>query len=125
MIQLKYLKGLLIIIGFLSLVPLTGAKAQCKIEFEFRSEVSEKGGNTGKIFLTKKAGGAEVTFRLYNLFNGKNEFTKIESIKNIKNGEEIMVFESIPASTYIIQVEDKNCKKTLGGMKGIEVKPSR
>lgn len=125
MIQLKYLKGFLIILGFLSLVPLTDAKAQCKIEFEFRSEVSENEGNTGKIFLTKKAGGEEVTFRLYDLFNGKKGFIKTKQIANIRNNEELLVFENVPASTYIIQAEDKSCKRSLGGMKGIEVKPSR
>ena len=125
MIQLKYLKGLLIIIGFLSLMPLTDATAQCKIEFEFRSEVSEKEGNTGKIFLTKKAGGDAMTFRLYDLLNGKNEFLRTKKIANIRNNEELLVFENVPASTYIIQAEDKSCKRSLGGMKGIEVKPSR
>ena len=125
MIQLKYLKGFLIIIGFLSLMPLTDAKAQCKIEFEFRSEVSENEGNTGKIFLTKKAGGDAMTFRLYDLLDGKNEFLRTKKIANIRNNEELLVFENLPASTYIIQAEDKSCKRSLGGMKGIEVKPSR
>jgi len=125
MIQLKYLKGFLIIIGFLLLLPLVDAKAQCKIEFEFRSEVSENEGNTGKIFLTKKAGGEEVTFRLYDLFRGRKGFIETRKITNITNNKEILVFEGLKASTYIIQAEDKFCNKSLGGIKGIEVKPSR
>ncbi len=125
MIQLKYLKGLLIAVGFLSLMSLTDAKAQCKIEFEFRSEVSEKEGNTGKIFLTKKAGGEEVTFRLYEFFHIKKGAVKTKKTEKFSNRGEFLVFDNLPSSRYLILAEDKNCKVTIGGIEGIVVKSSR
>jgi hypothetical protein len=94
---------------------------QCPIKFDYSVEKSVKNTSGGKIYLTLTEGSPAFEFRLFDLYQDK--VVQVKSISSMKMGEKTLVFQNLPASSYLIHVYTKNCDKpiTLGKLSGIVV----
>ena len=111
---MKYLTLLFLLIIFYH------AEAQCELKSEVRTEAITSGSD-GKISLTLKAnfnGPASVT--LYDIMDEKVPVIDERKISpSLQNSP--IVFSGLKATTYIVTVSWRNCKKTIGGLEGIKI----
>jgi hypothetical protein len=112
---MRYCKASLIILMIIFFK--TPSFAQCNGDFSFQALSSTGNSKTGKIELTvRNAEIGNYTFKLYRL-SGE---IKLIDTKESQASQKI-VFDKLEPADYYIKVEWGSCKKSIGGIQGIQI----
>ena len=95
--------------------------AQCGLDIETETKDSDRGKNNGKLTVKWQNAVYPVTFKLYDLRSRNYVFQDEKTIKSKSQANNIS-FEQLKPSEYLIQVITTDCKSTIGGLEGLEVK---
>lgn len=96
-------------------------KPACGGDFEGVAEAANAGQANGRIYVTLKEGEGSFTFKLYDIYNDRKEFAATKQVSSLRPNEKTLVFDRLPASTYVVQVVGKDCKQMLGGLNGFVI----
>lgn len=108
--------ALLLILNFLVIFTSYG---QCEMNFKSWVHQVEKS-DVGDIYISLNEGSSSYTFKLYDVFQGK--VIKEKVLNDIKVDENVLLFDNVASSTYIIYVSREGCdiERSIGGM-GLEI----
>ena len=114
-----HIKVLLFIICFAGISAVS--YGQCQMQFDYSIEKSVKKESDGKVFLILKEGSPAFEFRLFDLYQDK--VVQVKVVNSMRTGEKTLIFQNVPASSYLIHVYRKGCDKpfTIGKLSGIVV----
>ncbi|UII30375.1 hypothetical protein LVD17_18965 [Fulvivirga ulvae] len=63
-----------------------------------------------------------MTFKLFDLNGGSYEFIREETVYS---NSDILKFDQLKESSYLVQMESGDCSKTIGGLQGIKISRKR
>jgi hypothetical protein len=118
---MKIIYTVMVLLFAICLMGISAASyGQCQMQFEYNVEKGKKDGES-KIYLTLKQSSPAFEFRLYDLYEDK--VVQVKMLSSMRPGERTVVFQHVPASSYLIHVYKKGCDKplTIGKLSGIVV----
>ena len=119
--SINFLIGLVIAFAVV-LTTVEVATAQCDLSFKFKVEHTQNGQNNGKILLQLEKGEGPFTLRLFDLNAGNSEFLATRKFKNFSTTRYKVVFDKLKPSDYLVRIENNDCKKSLTGIEGLQIK---
>ncbi|MCG8306103.1 MAG: hypothetical protein MI975_01850 [Cytophagales bacterium] len=97
-------------------------RAQCDLSFKYKVEHTSGGNHNGKILLQLESGEGPFTIRLFDLNAGTSEFLATKKYTTFSSTGYKVVFDKLKPSDYLVRIENNECKKSLTGIEGLQIK---
>ena len=115
------LYGLLIAFVFV-VISFNSLFAQCDLSFKYKVEHTSEGKSNGKISMQLESGDGPYTIKIFDLKGTSGEFLETKEFSTFSSVNYRVVFDKLKPSEYLIRIENSQCKKSLTGIEGIQIK---
>lgn len=93
----------------------------CDIEVSYRVEHTSQGRSNGKIYIEILEASSPFELNLYDMNTPERGFIKTVKFESYQLKEEILVFQGLEPSTYIVRIDNNKCKSSISGLDGITI----
>lgn len=109
----------ILLLGLIALSLNSIPNNQCDIKMVYRVEDTSNGQDNGKIYLTIVQGSTPFEVNLYDKYEPSKGFIKTVYFENYEVGREVLVFQRLKSSSYIVRIDNTKCKTSISGLDGI------